>query len=134
MNNQDGFMDLTVFDEAGEGAAGTAGAGSVDGAAGVGVRAASTSVQSAAQGTTTAPAPATPANVTFKEGIGELEEIIRELEGGQLELEDSLLKYERGVGLLRALQSKISDAEQKVTVLLGEIEPESSDAIDEQLS
>ncbi len=132
MNNQDGFMDLTVFDEAGEGAAGTAGAGSVDGAAGVGVRAASTSVQSAAQGT--ASAPATPANVTFKEGIGELEEIIRELEGGQLELEDSLLKYERGVGLLRALQSKISDAEQKVTVLLGEIEPESSDAIDEQLS
>ncbi len=73
-------------------------------------------------------------NVTFKEGIGELEGIIRDLEGGQLELEESLLKYERGVGLLRALQAKIADAEQKVTVLLGEIEPESTDDIDAQLS
>ncbi len=75
-----------------------------------------------------------PATVTFREGIGELEGIIHDLEGGQLELEDSLLKYERGVSLLRALQTKIAEAEQKVTVLLGEIEPESTDDVDTQLS
>lgn len=73
-------------------------------------------------------------NITFNQGIAELETIIRELEGGQLELEDSLVKYERGVGLLRALQAKISAAEQKVTVLLGELEPDSSDDIDTKLS
>jgi len=38
------------------------------------------------------------------------------------------------VGLLRALQGKIAEAEQKVTTLLGEIEPESSDEIDSTLS
>ena len=75
-----------------------------------------------------------PADVTFSEGLAELEQIIRALEGGQLELEESLVQYERGVGLLRALQGKISEAEQKVTVLLGEIEPESSDAVDSTLS
>lgn len=73
-------------------------------------------------------------NITFNEGISELEGIIRELEGGQLELEDSLIKYERGVGLLRALQTKISEAEQKVTVLLGELEPDSSDDVDTKVS
>ena len=73
-------------------------------------------------------------NITFNQGIAELEGIIRELEGGQLELEDSLVRYERGVALLRALQGKISAAEQKVTVLLGELEPDSSDDVDTQLS
>ena len=137
MSSQDGFLDAMVFDDAGDvgetasaGFAGGAGVGVAGDGAGVGGVGGAGSVNDPA----TASASGAPANVSFKEGIGELEEIIRELEGGQLELEDSLLKYERGVGLLRALQSKISDAEQKVTVLLGEIEPESSDAIDEQLS
>ncbi len=71
---------------------------------------------------------------TFNEGLVELEQIIRDLEGGQLSLEDSLKRYERGVGLLRSLQEKIANAEQKVTVLLGELEPETSDDIDTQLS
>lgn len=74
------------------------------------------------------------ADITFNQGISELEGIIAELEGGRLELEDSLAKYERGVALLRTLQGKISAAEQKVTVLLGELEPESSDDIDTKLS
>ncbi|MGI6216017.1 MAG: exodeoxyribonuclease VII small subunit [Coriobacteriales bacterium] len=64
---------------------------------------------------------------TFNEGLDELEKIIAELESGQLELEDSLKKYERGVHLLCMLQGKLSVAEQKVTVLLGELEPEQSD-------
>ena len=72
--------------------------------------------------------------ITFNQGISELEAIIRDLEGGRLELEDSLLKYERGVALLRILQTKISEAEQKVTVLLGELEPDSSDDVDTKVS
>ncbi len=72
--------------------------------------------------------------MTFNQGLTELEQIIRDLESGRLALEESLQRYERGVGLLRSLQEKISQAEQKVTVLLGEIEPESSDDVDKNLS
>lgn len=73
-------------------------------------------------------------SMTFRQGLDELESIIRALEGNQLELEDSLEKYARGVTLLRMLQGKIDDAQQRVTVLLGEIEPDSTDDVDNQLS
>jgi exodeoxyribonuclease VII small subunit len=75
-----------------------------------------------------------PAQLTFREASEELEGIVRVLEGAQLELEESLERYERGVVLLRALQGRLAEARQKVTVLLGEIEPESDDAVDTTLS
>ncbi len=62
--------------------------------------------------------------LSFGDALKELETIVAGLESGQLELEDSLARYERGVALLRALQAKLSDAEQKVTTLLGELEAE----------
>jgi exodeoxyribonuclease VII small subunit len=72
--------------------------------------------------------------LSFREALTELEGIVRQLEGNELELEESLARYERGVVLLRALQERLSGAQQKVQVLLGELEPESSDDIDNQLS
>jgi exodeoxyribonuclease VII small subunit len=72
--------------------------------------------------------------LTFKQASEELEAIVRDLEGNQLELEESLLRYERGVALLLMLQSRLQDAQQKVSVLLGEIEPESDDSVDSSLS
>lgn len=68
--------------------------------------------------------PKTPEELAFGEGLAELEMIVAALESGQLELEDSLARYERGVALLRALQTKLGDAQQQVRVLLGELEPE----------
>jgi exodeoxyribonuclease VII small subunit len=59
----------------------------------------------------------------FSEALAELESIVAALEGGQLDLEDSLARYERGVALLRACQAKLGEAEQKVTMLMGEIQP-----------
>lgn len=56
--------------------------------------------------------------MTFKEASIELEQIVRSLEAGDLELEDSLERYGRGVELLRSLRSRLNDAEQKVRVLL----------------
>ena len=73
-------------------------------------------------------------DLTFKEATEELEGIVRLLEGNQLELEESLEKYERGVGLLRTLQTRLNEAQQKVSVLLGEIEPESDNNTDTTLS
>lgn len=63
-----------------------------------------------------------PEDLTFGDALGELEQIVRELEGGQLELEDSLARYERGVSLLRACKAKLSEAQQRVTMLIGELE------------
>lgn len=66
----------------------------------------------------------TPEEMAFGDALKELEQIVAALESGQLELEDSLDRYERGVALLRALQTKLADAQQKVTMLLGQIETE----------
>jgi exodeoxyribonuclease VII small subunit len=93
-----------------------------------------------ATGATGAAGAAHPADATdlaalsFREASEELEGIVRTLEGNQLELEESLERYERGVALLRALQTRLNEAQQKITVLLGEIEPESDDGIDTPLS
>ena len=56
--------------------------------------------------------------LTFKEASIELEKIVRALESGELELEESLEKYNRGVELLQSLRVRLSEAEQKVQVLL----------------
>ena len=39
------------------------------------------------------------------------------------EVDDSLRSYERGVALLAALQTRLSEAQQKVDVLMGELAP-----------
>lgn len=56
--------------------------------------------------------------MSFREASTELEQIVRSLEGGDLELEDALACYERGVALLTSLRERLSGAEQKVRVLL----------------
>lgn len=65
-----------------------------------------------------------PEQQSFGEALAELDRIVMALEGGQLELEESMTKYERGVSLLKALQAKLTDAQQKVTMLIGELEEE----------
>jgi exodeoxyribonuclease VII small subunit len=73
--------------------------------------------------TDTAPSPE---QMRFSDALGELETIVSALESGQLDLEDSLARYERGVALLRACQARLTEAEQKVTMLMGEIESDDS--------
>ena len=56
--------------------------------------------------------------MTFREASTELEQIVRALEAGDLELEEALERYARGVELLQSLRERLQDAEQKVSVLL----------------
>ena len=56
--------------------------------------------------------------MSFREASTELEQIVRSLESGDLELEDALACYERGVALLTSLRERLNGAEQKVRVLL----------------
>ena len=61
-----------------------------------------------------------PENMSFESALGELETIVTELEQGNLPLEQALKQFERGIGLARAGQSKLAQAEQKVEILLGD--------------
>ena len=66
-------------------------------------------------------------SMRFSEALAELETIVSALETGQLDLEESLASYERGVALLRACQARLTEAEQRVTMLMGEIEEDASE-------
>ena len=65
--------------------------------------------------------------MTYNQASDELEGIIRALESNQLELEDSLALYQRGVELTASLRSRLASAEQKVSALMGQIEIETDD-------
>jgi exodeoxyribonuclease VII small subunit len=57
---------------------------------------------------------------SFEAAITELEGIVREMESGQISLEQALDRYQRGVGLLRHCQDTLLRAEQRVSQLEGE--------------
>ncbi|MBQ2682127.1 MAG: exodeoxyribonuclease VII small subunit [Eggerthellaceae bacterium] len=67
--------------------------------------------------------------MTFREASAELDGIIRQIESNTLELEDTLKAYERGVALIASLQKRLSEAEQKVDVLMGELSGQQDDQI-----
>jgi|BEDMetMinimDraft_2_1075160.scaffolds.fasta_scaffold13867_2 exodeoxyribonuclease VII small subunit len=56
-------------------------------------------------------------DVPFEEALEELERIVRELERGDLGLDQSLALYERGVALVRACAAQLDAAEARVRVL-----------------
>jgi exodeoxyribonuclease VII small subunit len=55
--------------------------------------------------------------VDFEPALAELEQLVEQMERGDLSLEESLLAFERGVKLTRACQQLLSEAEQKVRIL-----------------
>jgi exodeoxyribonuclease VII small subunit len=57
---------------------------------------------------------------TFEQALAELEQVVRDLEGDATGLEDSLAKYEAGVGLLKFCYARLRHAEQRILQLTGE--------------
>jgi exodeoxyribonuclease VII small subunit len=55
---------------------------------------------------------------SFESSLEELEQIVRELEGGDLPLDRSLELFEQGVRLSRECQKRLDEAERKVEILL----------------
>jgi exodeoxyribonuclease VII small subunit len=56
----------------------------------------------------------------FEGALNELEQLIEQLESGDLSLDDSLEAFEAGVKLTRECQKQLSKAEQKVQKLVQE--------------
>lgn len=54
----------------------------------------------------------------FEKSLEELENLVELMEKGDLSLEDSLKHFERGIALTRACQKALTEAEQKVSILI----------------
>lgn len=62
----------------------------------------------------------------FESTLAELEQLVEQLEGGQLGLAESLEHFERGVGLSRACQDLLEQARLKVSLLQNPDDPSSA--------
>jgi exodeoxyribonuclease VII small subunit len=56
----------------------------------------------------------------FESSLSNLEQIVSQLESGDLPIERSLELFEEGVGLARRCQTQLEEAERKVELLLKE--------------
>ena len=56
--------------------------------------------------------------VNLEKALTDLEELVEELESGDLPLEKAMKKFEDGIKLTRSCQAALKDAEQKVEILL----------------
>ena len=57
-------------------------------------------------------------SVDLEKSMHELEQVVEQLEGGDLSLDKSLKQFEKGIKLSRDCQAALTDAEQKVQVLM----------------
>lgn len=54
----------------------------------------------------------------FEEDLANLEDIVAQIDSGELSLEESIAAFERGVGLVRSLNQKLDEVERRVEVLM----------------
>ena len=55
---------------------------------------------------------------SFEDNMEQLEEIVKELEEGKLNLEQSVEKFEEGMKLSKVCNEMLEEAEQKITTLI----------------
>ena len=60
--------------------------------------------------------------LSFEVALAELEEIVRQLEQGKSDLEDAIGAYERGAALRKHCETKLKEAQDKITTLEQQIE------------
>lgn len=58
--------------------------------------------------------------IDFEQSLDQLEALVEEMEGGELSLEESLKAFEQGIKLTRECQKALTEAEQKVQMLISE--------------
>lgn len=68
-----------------------------------------------------------PKSTKFEDALGDLEAIVESLETGEQSLDASLEQFERGIALSRFCQQSLSEAEQKVKILMDGTAAEEAD-------
>lgn len=58
------------------------------------------------------------AQKTFEQSMKQLEEIVQELEDGDLPLDKAIKKFEEGIKLTKFCSAKLDETEKKVSILL----------------
>lgn len=59
-----------------------------------------------------------PSDIKFETALESLEQVVEQLESGELSLEDALAAFEKGVGLVRYCNQKLTEVEKKIEVLV----------------
>jgi len=71
------------------------------------------------------------AKLGFEEALKELEDIVRDLEGGKGKLDDAIKSYERGAALKRHCENKLAEAQMRIDKIMlgtnGEVKAEPTD-------
>jgi exodeoxyribonuclease VII small subunit len=64
---------------------------------------------------------ATTQTVPFEASMSEIEALVRQIESGELSLEESVKAYQRGAGLVKQCRETLSAVEQQIQVLEGDL-------------
>lgn len=59
----------------------------------------------------------TPPSMNFESSLKELEKIVRELESGEVSLDESLKKFEQGIDLYKRCRQTLEGAEKRIKIL-----------------
>jgi exodeoxyribonuclease VII small subunit len=62
------------------------------------------------------------AKKTFEQSLKQLEQVVQELEAGDLPLEKAIKKFEEGIQLSKFCSQKLDEIEKKITVLMEDSE------------
>ena len=60
------------------------------------------------------------AKANFEENINKLETIVADLEKGDLNLDDSVKKFEEGIKISKECNEMLEEAEKKITILIND--------------
>jgi exodeoxyribonuclease VII small subunit len=69
---------------------------------------------------------------SFDTSLSQLEALVQKIDSGELNLEDALAAFEKGVGLVRECQKSLDEAEQTVNRLVADSQGLSLEPIDER--
>lgn len=64
--------------------------------------------------------------MNFSEKMNELDNILKNLEGESVSLEEALAEFERGIGLVKECRGYLEEARQKIAMLTDEGETPSA--------
>ena len=55
--------------------------------------------------------------LNFEKAMDRLEAIVEQMESGKLPLEELIVRYEEGMGLVKICQERLASAEQKIEII-----------------
>jgi exodeoxyribonuclease VII small subunit len=58
-------------------------------------------------------------SLSFEQALAALDRTVRELEDGQLDLDEALVRYETGVGLIKSCYNQLRQAERRILQITG---------------